>query len=230
MHVSLQIAQNRRFTHKHALMIYRDGNESFVTLHEIRDGVPGPAQPLTVDFVAELTKGLFRNAGPEIFPEAVLARTADMFAWWTPAQTRTMFFAAADGKMSDLNGLIFPQPALVWRVRGGSLSVRALKQDRRPIGSTALHVAPFWNVYENGSVCLGSTVTPQRGEVSSYREWESAFYSSAFTHPIGAQRLTTLKGGFHSMWSALAGKEQFPARYLVDAKQTLANFVGESDD
>jgi PRTRC genetic system protein B len=148
-----------------------------------------------------------------------------MFMWWTPAQMRPMFFGSPDGKMATLNGLSFPQPPLVFLSDEHTLSVRAVKKSQRPTANTKLYVAPYWNVYEDGSICLGSTPIPTSPSISTMPQWERAFFESEFTHPNGAQRITAHKGGFAGLWDALAGKDQFPTRYLVDAKQTLAGFI-----
>jgi len=71
-----------------------------------------------------------------------------------------MFFGTTQGDMAGMNGAIFPQPALVWLAMDHSLSIRALKENRRPAADTKLCVAPYWNVYDTGSVCLGSMRAP----------------------------------------------------------------------
>jgi PRTRC genetic system protein B len=155
----------------------------------------------------------------------VLARTHEMFAWWTPAQARPMFFGSPDGKMAALNGRSFPQPALVFVVVGHTLSVRALKTSQRPSANTKLYVAPYWNVYEGGNICLGSAPIPTTPFISAIPQWERCFFESEFTHPNGAQRITTHKDGFAGLWEALAGKDHFPSHCLVDANQTLTAFI-----
>jgi hypothetical protein len=52
-----------------------------------------------------------------------------------------------------------------------------------------------------------------------------AFHNSEFTHALGAVRLTTHPGGFLGLWQELAGNKRFPMRHLVEAKETLAEFV-----
>jgi hypothetical protein len=41
-------------------------------------------------------------------------------------------------------------------------------------------------------------------------------------------KLTTHSGGFIGLWTELAGRERFPTEYLVPARQTLQQFVGEA--
>ena len=98
----------------------------------------------------------------EFLPESVLARTERLIAWWTPPQKRPMFSGTTcrrhgRNEWRDLS----PQPALVWLAMDHSLSIRALKENRRPAADTKLCVAPYWNVYDTGSVCgLGSMRFP----------------------------------------------------------------------
>ena len=43
-----------------------------------------------------------------------------MIVWWTPACRRQMFYENAEGKgVAALNGNVFAQPPLVWRVENG---------------------------------------------------------------------------------------------------------------
>ena len=64
-------------------------------------------------------------------------------------------------------------------------------------------------------------------EVSSSvaEEWERGFFESAFTHPSGAVRLTSYKGGIIPMWQSVLGSDAFPNQYLVPAHETLLQFI-----
>jgi Prokaryotic E2 family D len=69
---------------------------------------------------------------------------------------------------------------------------------------------------------------PRETDISNILQWEEGFFNSRFAHPSGMGRLTTHSGGFIGLWTELAGKEQFPSEYLVAARQTLQQFVGEA--
>jgi PRTRC genetic system protein B len=154
----------------------------------------------------------------------VLARTERLIAWWTPPQKRPMFFGTTQGDMAGMNGAIFPQPALVWLAMDHSLSIRALKENRRPTADTRLCVAPYWNVYDIGSVCLGSMRAPDASTVASIPQWEQSFYESEFTHG-NVGRLTRHSGGFEGLWKELAGKEEFPTESLIELPETVGEFL-----
>ncbi len=89
--------------------------------------------------------------------------------------------------------------------------------------------APYWNTYEDGSVCIGSMRVPV-SDVSPAvtAEWERGFFESAFTHPAGAVRLTSYKGGIIPMWTSVLGRDAFPNQHLVTARETLLQFIRRS--
>jgi PRTRC genetic system protein B len=158
-------------------------------------------------------------------PSNILAKTDRMVAWWTAAQRRQMFYKNTEGKAAELNGRIFPQPPLVWRVSNGELNIRALSEDKRPEGSTKLAVAPFWNLSDDGRVCTGSMRRPESASVGAIRARERGFYESAFTH-ANVGRLTRHESGFEGLWTGLRGKRmRFPLETLIHLPQTLAQFV-----
>ena len=232
MEVHVEIGQNCRVELREALLVYGDGRRSFITRHEVayrKAGPPslGPAQPLTLAFIESLVQSLSGGFAAEVLPANILAKNDRLIVWWTAACRRQMFYENAEGKAGALNGRIFPQPALVWRVENGDLSIRALRENRRPETSTTLAVAPFWNLSDDGQVCAGTMRRPQSATAASIGDWERGFYESAFTH-ANVGRLTRHPGGFEGLWSGLADKKKpFPADTLIRLPQTLAQFVRE---
>ena len=230
MKVHVLIGENHRFELREALLVYRDQQSSFITRHDVavsKDAPPalGPAQPLTVAFIEFLVRSLGGAVQAEVFPASVLAKADRMIAWWTPAGRRQMFYENAEGKGAELNGRIFPQPPLVWRVSNGELNLRALSENKRPEGSMKLAVAPFWNLSDDGRVCTGTMRRPESASVAAIPAWERGFYESAFTH-ANVGRLTRHEGGFEGLWTGLAGKRnRFPLETLIVLPQTLTQFV-----
>ena len=174
-----------------------------------------------------LVRSLGGGAAAEVFPENILAKSDRMIAWWTPAQRRQMFYQHSEGRAADLNGRIFPQPPLVWRVADGQLKLRALAQNKRPEAKTMLAVATYWNLSDNGTVCTGSMRRPESASVAAISDWERGFYESAFPH-ANVGRLTRHKGGFEGLWSGLTVRRTlFPLDSLIVLPETLAQFVRE---
>ena len=230
MQIHVSIGENHRFELHDALLVYGDRQRSFITRHQVtlrKNAAPtlGPAQPLTIGFLESLVRSLGGGTKAEVLPENVLAKSDRMIAWWTPSCRRQMFYENAEGKAAKLNGRMFPQPALVWRVSNLALKIRALAVNRRPTAETTLAVAPYWNLSDDGRVCTGSMRCPDSASVSSIPAWERAFYESAFTH-ANVGRLTRHSGGFEGLWTDLADKRKaFPVKMLIHLPQRLDQFV-----
>lgn len=199
--------------------------------HEEGDVRLGPAQLLTQDMLRTLIAELGQSPEIEILPENVIARTADVIVWWSPAQIRTMFFTdrGGDKALRELNGKRYPHPPLVFRASGNHLWIRVLRRNERPNPDTKMHMAPYWNCYDNGSVCTGTMRIPQQKSVAAIVEWEQSFFNSAFSHAAGVTRHTKYPQGLLAMWKGLRGKIRFPAQYLFPLNETLEQFVTRDD-
>jgi len=184
MEARVAIGANRTFVLRNAVLVYGDGATAFATLHPVvRKGNSqamylAPGQSLTSAFLKTLAAELGARIKAEILPANILARTPDMITWWTQARREVMFFGGTDQKARELNGAIYPHPALVFKVTDRELIVRALEKDERPTENTPLKVAPYWNVDSVGRVCLGSTRVPDDVSASSIPRWTFGFFSS----------------------------------------------------
>jgi PRTRC genetic system protein B len=228
----VSIGANRNFILKNAVLVYGDGTTAFATLHPVvsksSDQTPylGPGQALTSAFLKTLAAELGARIAPEVLPTNVLARTPDMITWWTRARREVMFFGGADQKARELNGAVYPQPALVFKVTDRELFVRALEKDERPADDTLLKTAPYWNVDSTGRIWLGTMCVPDEVAVASMTGWEAGFFRSEFTHPNGAVRLSSHPHGFFGLWKGLKNSESaFPVEFLTAANETLRQFV-----
>jgi len=229
MEIHVSIGENQRFELREALLVYGDRQRSFVTRHQVVLNKNAPptleaAQPLTVAFIESLVQSLCGGSTAEVLSEHVLAKGDRMIVWWTPACRRQMFYGNSEGKAAELNGRVFPQPPLVWRVDGGDLKIRALVENKRPGAATKMAVGPFWNLSDDGRVCVGTMRHPNTASVKSIPEWERGFYESAFTH-ANVGRLTRHAEGFEGLWSGLDKRKLFPVETLIQLPQTLAQFV-----
>jgi PRTRC genetic system protein B len=231
MEANVQIGESCNLRLRRTVLIYEDERRAFATLHDVlaqAEGAPllAPAQPLSLSFLKRLSEGLGSRIAPEVLPVNVLTRTPEMLVWWMAPSSQLMFFGDAEEKARGLNGSTFPQPPLVFKVRDRELFVRALETNARPAADTRLKTAPYWNVAcDTGRVCLGTVRAPDTVSVDSIQLWEAAFFRSEFTHPWGAARLANHPRGFIGLWESLKRKKKFPSRYLVDAQQTLRDFI-----
>jgi PRTRC genetic system protein B len=235
MQAYVAIGANCEFKLSEAVLVYRaGGGGAFASLHRVKqagDEAPylAPGEPLTAAFVRALAQWLGTQVKPEVFPGNILARTPDLLVWWSRPQCRVMFFGGTDHEARKMNGLVFPHPALIFKVAGKDLFVRAAAVASRPGPDTTLKTAPYWNTDSRGLVCAGSMRVPESSDITSIPAWQDAYFQSQFTHAAGAVRLTSHPGGFIGLWKGLADKKTFPVRYLIDAGETLQEFVTRGD-
>lgn len=233
MNAYIDIGGSETLTLRGALLVYEGRGRGFVAWHEAKrlepNGAPvlGEAQALTTEFVERLAQGLGSCLPTEWLPENVLARTADTLVWWTAQSTQRLFFRPGSGVPDGVSGQRFPQPPLVWKVMGRTLSIRALLDHGRPQAQTPLLVAPYWNTDgETGRVCQGSMRAPEGSGVAAMPTWEQSFFQSEFTHPTGVRRLTCHPEGYFGVWQpATRTRRRFPADYLVPADESLNDFL-----
>ena len=234
MKAHVNIGANREFRLAEAILIYRGGGDgAFASLHQVKQGeneVPylAPGEAVTTAFLRTLAQGLGAQVKPEILPDIVLARTPDMLVWWSRPRPRVMFFGGVNGEARKLNGLVFPHPALIFKVAGKDLFVRAVASSSRPGPTTPMKIAPYWNT--DVRVCPGSMRVPDTFDIASIPQWEDAFFQSGFTHAAGAVRLTSHPEGFIGLWRSLAGRKTFPVQFLIDAGETLQEFVAPANE
>ena len=232
MECNVYLGGPAQFELRGAILVFAGGNMSggaFASWHDVeggKEGAPrlGPATALSTSFLRELSRGLGAMTRPEILPENVLVRTPDTLVWWRPAQRRKMFFRH-DDELGSVSGRVFPQPALVFQTSHGILRIRALASDVHPSSTTALHVAPYFNVNIEGLVCQGTMRAPDESTVASMAQWEQGFFESEFTHIYGSGHFTRLEGSIAGLWRSLAGKKVFPTEQLVPSGQTLIQFA-----
>ena len=239
MQAQINLNSTLSFELREALLVYRTDRasqhsknpNSFVTKHAVSlsdEGLPslGAGTTLTKSDLTDLLKQVRGSLSVEFLPSHVLARTQESIVWWTPAVVQSMFYAKEKGReVALLSGQRLPQPGLVFRAQAGSLDVRAIACHGRPEADTPLYRAPYWNVNDQGSVCLGSARVPREVTIASLPRWEEGFFQSEFTHPNAAKKLTEHPGGFIGLWTSLIGKSAFPAEYLAAAGETLNQFL-----
>lgn len=189
------------------------------------ESVIGAYEPVTMEFVQELARGLGVDLPREVLPANVLCRTQDVIVWWTPPGKEILFFSDSC-PLADLSGESFPVPALVWRLELGDnrLYVRAFRGEDRPGTATTLYFAPFLNVYPQGLVCQGTMRRPKVSTLASLQEWQDGFFAAAGGQQF-TPRATRHRKGLHGLWRTLRRRKVFPDRYLSDAEESLTAFV-----
>lgn len=197
-----------------------------------KNGNPINAHPLTVREANVLAKSLRTDEEKNkaflkpmgILPTNILhinPSEKGMVLWYTKAQQRQLFFV--DG-LGIPNGKALV-PSMLWFANKNSLSVFGLTTDRRPTENTSLHYAPFFNIYEDGKVCMGTVSIDIKNSTSVeefIQAWEGYFFNSYFSHLLGNQ--SPIKGICVAIWKDLINTDKpFPKEVLRKNNKTLKN-------
>jgi PRTRC genetic system protein B len=219
-----------------ALVFYQSQggyNDTYVEYFDMDDtGAPVNAHPLTAGEAKRLATALNVDEDnlSQLKSDGLLTNNLLSFdaksatiIWYTKAQSRELFFAEGLGIKSGTAHV----PPMVWMADRESLHVYALAINRKPTINTPLHYAPFFNVYEDGKVCMG-TVDIKASETGSIRElmmlWENYFFNSYFSHLMADHN--PLNGNCVLLWESLVGSDTvFPNKMLVKNNKKLKDIL-----
>lgn len=224
---------------KSALVFYQSkGSNSDVYVEHFdmdKNGKPVNAHPLTVKEASILAKALqtekeknsafLKSEG--ILPSNILHINPNAekgtVIWYTKAQQRQLYF---------VEGLQIPSgitrvPAMIWHASKNSLVVYALTGDSRPTIKTKLYHAPYFNIYEDGNVCMGTVSVDIKNSASVeefIRSWEHYFFNSYFSHLLNSH--SPVKGNCVALWKSLANIDKpFPKEVLKSNNKTVKHLL-----
>ncbi len=221
---------------KAALVIFQSNTaqkDFYIEHYDMDDrGMPINAHPLTIREAQQLHKALQRKEQPEtafLKSEGILsanilkvdASGKGNVIWFTKAGKRNLFFKDSLGILNGQANV----PPMLWMASKTGLHVFALKSNRRPTENTYLYHAPFFNIYTDGKVCMGTVdVCFQK---SAYLEgfiqqWEAFFFNSYFSHLL--ENRSPVKGNCVNLWKSLIENDDpFPKDRLINTNRTLKN-------
>ncbi|WP_175681183.1 PRTRC system protein B [Burkholderia cenocepacia] len=210
----------------------RTSSHIYATRHPARvvDGKPMllAGTPVTLEQLADIAEIAARKTSYRGFVhDRVIYLGPNKLAWWVPSCKRQVWFQTKDRigeRAGDAN-----HPPLVFIVDRDDWSVFALRTNTRPGPGARLYNAPYYNVWEDGGICVGNVSTPERIDMDSIKPFEDAFFRSRFTHPNNKQ-LIHRRGGAERLWLDLLDGAEFPLDRLIDAKKTLAEAIGTTSD
>ncbi len=228
-----------------ALLIYRchadrqDGGNTeesiYVESYDIgKNGKPINAHPLTQKEMIslstlfqsskELNRGFLKSKA--LIPTHVLQLNPQgegSVCWYTTARKATLLFTASLGIASGEAGV----PAMIWKATKNRLTVFAIKGSKKPTHSTPLYHAPFFNIYADGNVCMGTVDTDIPGDCcleDFIQHWENYFWNSYFSHMM--EGFNPVNGNMVLLWKELLQSgEDFPASVLRKTNYTLQNIL-----
>jgi len=174
------------------------------------------------------------KAEMEFLDSRILALNNTGVVWYEPSRRTEIFFDCTEENRKDLNALCKGKkvwwPTLVFKLRHGSLSCRALKGGRRPEPRTKLYVAPLTHIApEDGRVCTPRYLhyDPAISMIENMKRFSEDFYRGIFGHATAGD-LTSHPGGHDGLWREILtapGSRRFPNQYLKETRETLQDFL-----
>lgn len=220
-----------------ALVWYRKnytGTETYLEAYDIGDdGCMRNAHPLSfkessllalaLDSSEELKTNYLKSKG--LIPDNVLfihPGQEGFVIWHTPAQSVNLYFAESLTIPSGKAAL----PPLLWQATKEQLYIFALDSDGKPHENADLFRAPFFNIYWDGRVCMG-TVKIQIDPTCCLEEfittWEKYFFNSYFSHLLGG---SPVKGNIVQLWQGLVDQNKnFPPNVLIKINHTIKDLL-----
>jgi PRTRC genetic system protein B len=175
-----------------AILIYKElgrlNSSSIAIEHDVEPGPRlGAGRPVTASFIEAMLLSMETSTLTYV-PPNVIATGRNAFAWFVPSASRRLLFDRChDESVQAFDGKLLPQPPLVFVVRNRSLYIYAVPNNERPTLKTKLWHAPYFNVFEDHRVCLGSMNLPKTIDPAQADEWTDAFFRSNFTHLSGGK-------------------------------------------
>lgn len=104
----------------------------------------------------------------------------NVYIWTVPSGKREIKLARGAGLRKGW----IKYPPMVFAVNGKSLSIFIYSTSM-----SKLYPAPFYNIYDDGEVCLGTVRLTSVNNAKTYHEyttaWENLFFNSKYSHGIG---------------------------------------------
>jgi PRTRC genetic system protein B len=209
-----------------AVLLYTSrAGDMLASVNAVENGVILPGVPLDSALLSDIVAALAgRGEGSRcVLPERVLYSDASMLAWWCPESVRPIYFKSGKEDLDSFSGTPVLHPPLFFLALSQRLWVWALAGRERPTAETPLFVAPYFNMYERGNMCVGNVRLPEslRASNANLKAWESAFFETNFTHSNNSGKpLTKCAGGHNALWRNMAeaaqnGNWQFPCDAML---------------
>jgi PRTRC genetic system protein B len=223
-----------------ALVFYQTNEriiETYVEYFDMdKNGNPINAHPLTEKEAKSLVKALNTKTQKEkskdflkpkrILPTNILQINPSengSVLWFTKSRKQQLYFTE---NLEISNGRA-EVPAMLWFANKRSLKIFALSSNQRPTEKTPLFYAPFFNVYENGNVCMGTVDVHIQNSTSLevfIKNWEDYFFNSYFSHLMNEHN--PIKGNCVNLWKSLINVDKtFPKEALKKANRTLKSLI-----
>jgi len=229
---------NETYSPVKALVIHQSQQNAehvYVEAYDIgSNGKPVNAHPLSVKETIVLAGSLNTSSelkndylkSKELLPDKVLyihPTTHGFAMWYTPEQEVDLLFKES---LQIPCGKAFVPP-LLWKADKSNLYLYAVKTQGKPSIKAPLYRAPFFNLYEDDRVCMG-TVDMGMDKVDCLEDftatWERCYWNSYFSHLIG--NVSPVNGNIVQVWQQQVNtQKKFPQDILKAKDKTIKDLI-----
>jgi len=159
-----------------------------------------------------------------LFPENILYfgenNSEPHIIWYRKKSAASLIFK----KELNVKDGVYIMPTLVFMLKNNTLSVFAVKTNS-PNENTRLYKAPFHNIYNDGSVCMGSALIMDSNELKTIiKNYENAFFNSKFSH--FQNEGSPIKGNLNTYFNRIVNKHlPFDTSLLINHKKKLKSLT-----
>lgn len=220
-----------------ALLIYQsdENRNTYVEAYDMdSQGCPINAHPLSIrestglakalDTSQELKQNYLKPKG--IIPKNLLQvdfGSEGHALWYTPGRREHLYFKASLDTTCGYANI----PPLVWKANKKQLYLYALTATEDIDEATCLYEAPFFNIYEDGRVCMGTVdidIKPDFHLEEFMKTWERYFFQSYFSHLI--RSVSPVAGNIIQLWQGLVNtRRKFPIRKMKKHSLTIQDLL-----
>ncbi|MEP2668897.1 MAG: hypothetical protein ABJH04_07875 [Cyclobacteriaceae bacterium] len=232
----MKVLKTKQFNPENVLAIYGNlDGEAYIEKHNVdSNGNVLSGRPLNVRELRKLGEALAKQTKKEgihfagLVPKNVVIYKSDdvglTLGWVVKAGKSPMFFT------KDLNipDGVANHPDMLFLISDtDNLNVFWLKEPDVSIDTT-LYVAPYHNVADNGSVCLGTVVRKFTGSVEELMNlYETAFFNSKFSH-ANATICSVIKFNLNDYWRERVNTDKsFSDSDFIESNVTIDSLIDE---
>lgn len=213
------------------IVVYKNESLNYLQVHSIgKSGekyVWGEGKPFQREDLQELALSLRKEQLSTLKLKGMLPSNVlyfqpgiggNKFMWYVEPQ---QFYLTFTPELKIRSGN-YRFPGMVMGVIDDELYIYAIKGKDKPTEKTELYHAPFMNVYDDGTVCMG-TITETRKKAYLHEEmdrWQRRFFGGRFTSAHAADEADRFKEyDLKKLYKEVFNATKFPEKALVPHKE-----------
>lgn len=207
------------------LIVFKRHGEYYLqshSIHKTKEGfVWGEGTPTDLEDIGEIAATLQSKEDRSVKATGLLptnllyfnpSHSGATIVWYNKPTKRNLTF----GPKIKLKDGLYNMPGLIFFAKDNSLQVFAFAGAGKPGLKTKIFKGPFYNMHDNGAVCMGTTIESRakRDLKEEMERHERRFFGSRFTHTL-CQEVISKKYTLNKLYTKIA-RTKFPTDALIE--------------